>query len=185
MGIFNLVMATGDSPSRYRQNNPRIIEFNGALANLPRTLENWHRTNKYPLTIRGSFIQLKRSAYATAPFWQLLKLSSGTGSIVNNNRGSFFGYRQGYTQNASRSQPYIPPTRNFGFDVGILAQLPDLFSQRFTLPPTSDPNEYYREVSRDDRWIQALLCGNLSDANRNLTGSRAVNTNYRPGSCIE
>lgn len=179
-GTFNLVMATGDSPGRYRNSNPQVLEVNGSLSNLVRMQENWYDTgDNQPLTIRGSFIQLKRSSYATAPFWQLL------GPDGNNNATSLFGYRQSYSVNSSSNNSYSPPERNFGFDVGILSQLPDLFSQRFTLPPTEDPNEYYREVGRDDDWIQTLLCATFSDANGAIVGGRfPVNTDYR-NSCLE
>ncbi|MDB9313683.1 hormogonium polysaccharide biosynthesis protein HpsA [Spirulina sp. CS-785/01] len=177
-GTFNLIMATGDSPSRFRANNPSLFEFNGAVSNLPRFLEQWNQTgsdaNAYPVTIQGSFIQLQRSSYATAPFWQI-----EPGNAGNNLTGSFLGYSQRYALTAAGyNDSYYPPQRQFGFDVGLLSQLPDLFSQRFTLPPTSEPNEYYREVGRNDDWIQTLLCGvqvnNQEDA---------VNEEYRPDQC--
>jgi hypothetical protein len=52
----------------------------------------------------------------------------------------------------------MAPVRNWGFDVALLSQNPDLFAQRFVTPTTDPPDEYYREVSRDDRWVQGLLC---------------------------
>ncbi|WP_204106048.1 MULTISPECIES: hormogonium polysaccharide biosynthesis protein HpsA [Spirulina sp. CCY15215] len=181
-GTFNFVMATGDSPSRYRSGNPLVLESNGSFGNLTRFLENWYNQNL--ITIFGSFIQLKRSTYATAPYWQLLHENANFS--IQNNSGSFFGYPQIYSLNSRRNSIYEPPTRNWGFDVGILSQLPDLFSQRFTLPPTDDPNEYYREVSRDDDWIQNLLCGTFSNTNgQKIGGKQPVNTNYRPSSCPE
>ncbi|MEA5468767.1 hormogonium polysaccharide biosynthesis protein HpsA [Spirulina sp. 06S082] len=181
-GTFNFVMATGDSPSRYRSGNPLVLESNGSFGNLTRLLENWY--DQKPITILGSFIQLKRSTYATAPYWQLLH--DNAGFEIANNSGSFFGYPQIYSLNVKRNNIYEAPTRNWGFDVGILSQLPDLFSQRFTLPPTDDPNEYYREVSRDDDWIQNLLCGTFSNTNgQKIGGKQPVNTNYRPSSCPE
>jgi hypothetical protein len=61
----------------------------------------------------------------------------------------------------------------------MLSQLPDLFSQQFTLPPTDDPNEYFREVSRNDDWVRTLLCAKQIRPDGNL-GSRAVNANQRP-----
>lgn len=181
-GTFNFVMATGDSPSRYRSGSPLVLESNGSFGNLTRLLENWY--NQKPITIRGSFIQLKRSTYATAPYWQLLH--DNANFEIQNNSGSFFRYPQIYSLNVRRNSIYEAPSRNWGFDVGILSQLPDLFSQRFTLPPTDDPNEYYREVSRDDDWIQNLLCGTFSNTNgTKIGGKQPVNTNYRPSSCPE
>lgn len=44
------------------------------------------------------------------------------------------------------------------FDVALLSQSPDFFAQRFTLNSTSRPSEYFREVGRNDPWIQTLLC---------------------------
>jgi hypothetical protein len=39
----------------------------------------------------------------------------------------------------------------------LLSQTPDLFSQRFT-ENISKTQNYYRQVGRDDPWVQALLC---------------------------
>ena len=55
---------------------------------------------------------------------------------------------------------FIPPLRDWGFDVGLLSQPPDLFTRKFTTPPsTPTPAEYFREVGRDDEWVQTLMCG--------------------------
>ncbi|NEO26014.1 MAG: hypothetical protein F6K03_03730, partial [Kamptonema sp. SIO4C4] len=181
-GTFNLIMAVGDSPARYRADSPGRAEINGAVSNLTRFLENWSDDGKvaFPVKIQGSFIQLQRSSYSTAPFWQLTP--RGPGGVDDENQGSFLGYSQRYAFNGKHAQYYTPPERQFGFDVGLLSQLPDLFAQRFTLPPTSDPNEYYREVGRNDDWIQALLCGVQMNGN-NPTNNQAVNTEYRPEQC--
>lgn len=59
-----------------------------------------------------------------------------------------------------RTPFFSPPTRNWGFDVGLLSQPADLFTQKFTTPPsTPTPNEYFREVPRDDDWVKTLMCG--------------------------
>jgi hypothetical protein len=57
------------------------------------------------------------------------------------------------------SLPYYnaPATREWGFDVGLLSQQPDLFSQRFTTD-ISKVQSYYRQVGRDDDWVKTLLC---------------------------
>ena len=91
-------------------------------------------------------------------------------TIANNaqNAGQFDqtgGYVQGYSYNQknlfdlTRLPFYWAPTRDYGYDVGILSQISDLFARRFTLPPTEEPNEFFREASRDDAWIETLLCG--------------------------
>ncbi len=174
---FNLLMAVGDTPAR-------SDEFNGAVSNLPRFLENWLDVNGI-LNISGSFIQLKRSSYATAPFWHLIAKSD----TLNNQSGnpSLFDYSQLYATNLNdkgRNNAYMAPLRRWGFDVGLLSQFPDLFSQRFTLPPTDAPNEYYREANRSDAWITALLCARnaSTDPNNPLAdgGRNAVNLDQRP-----
>ena len=162
---FNLVMAAGDSPSRDKGfSDAPVTEFNGGMPNFINTLEDWRRTNNNATArISGSFIQLKRSAYATAPFLSLLTPSK---------TGSLFNYAQAYRHSNNQAsglpnlpaQPgrtpyYYPPDRQFGFDVAILSQLPDLFSQQITTPSAGDPNKFYREVGRDDAWIEPLLCG--------------------------
>jgi hypothetical protein len=57
---------------------------------------------------------------------------------------------------------FLPPDREWGFDVGLLSQPPDLFTRKFTTPPsTPTPAEYFREVPRNDEWVKALMCGVL------------------------
>ncbi|MDY6898904.1 MAG: hypothetical protein SWZ49_12625, partial [Cyanobacteriota bacterium] len=93
-----------------------------------------------------------------------------------------------------RTPFYSPPSRNWGFDVALLTQLPDLFSQRFTAPPNGDPNEFYREVSRDDSWVSTLLCaaqprnrpGNFGAAPANKYDTNkeyAIPRDQRPSQC--
>jgi hypothetical protein len=68
------------------------------------------------------------------------------------------GYQ--YKEAAARFKApfYQPPTRAWGYDVGLLKQTPDLFSRRIAIPEAGTPNEFFREVSRDDAWVQGLLC---------------------------
>jgi hypothetical protein len=171
---FNLVAAAGDTPNRV---NTKVAESNGGLPNLVRFLENW--TNATPAKIGGSFIQLKRSSYATAPFT----------TVFSDEPGGIFNYRQAYrTANGSLdngwgSLPFfIPPQRQWEFDIGLLSQLPDLFSQRFTLPAASEPNEFFREVSQDDSWIQTLLCAAVKEnlAPNSIYEKYAVDDGQRP-----
>ncbi|WP_392531762.1 hormogonium polysaccharide biosynthesis protein HpsA [Nostoc sp. C117] len=172
---FNLVVAAGDTPARVGSS---AYEINGGLHNFVRFLENWGGIDT---NINGSFIQFKRSIFASAPFQAFVRpgptTPPATTSDPNNtdaaslakNNSIFFRVlnsdRPGYTSdstfitNPSGEAPYyIPPNRNWGFDVALLAQNPDLFAQRFVTPAADPPNEYFREVGRDDLWVQTLLC---------------------------
>ncbi|MBN3891875.1 MAG: hypothetical protein HWQ43_22855 [Nostoc sp. JL31] len=173
---FNLVVAAGDTPARVGSST---YEINGGLHNFVRFLENWDGIDA---NINGSFIQFKRSIYATAPFQALVRPGPTTPPATTadpndttapnllKNNSIFFrvlnSARPGYTSdstyitNPSGEAPYyMPPNRNWGFDVALLAQNPDLFAQRFVTPAADPPNEYFREVGRDDLWVKTLLCG--------------------------
>ncbi|MBW4568372.1 MAG: hormogonium polysaccharide biosynthesis protein HpsA [Tolypothrix carrinoi HA7290-LM1] len=168
----NLVIAGGDTPGR-------PTESNGGLENFVRYLESWKDSSDKDVNsnISGSLIQYKRSIYATAP-WQAVQLDTS-----KNPKGetTLFGtdYPQYYRINSTTigddannkgnglSPFYKAPSRQWGFDVGLLSQLPDLFAQQFTIPPTTKPNEFFREVSRDDSWVQALLCAKTQDGKTN------------------
>ncbi|NEP20874.1 hormogonium polysaccharide biosynthesis protein HpsA [Moorena sp. SIO3I6] len=176
---FNLVIASGDSP-------PSPQENNGGLANFVRYLENWQQPGGtcgepkgIPARISGSLIQFKRSAYDTAPFWH------GPQDAPNINVPSRFGYEidqddrangsfMPYATGNGKLPYYMAPQRRYGFDVALLTQLPDLFSGLFTTPPAGDPDEFFREVSRDDRWVKTLLCA------EDDKGNLAVNGRYCP-----
>ncbi len=171
---FNLLIAAGDTPARVGSS---AYEINGGLHNFVRFLENWNGINA---NISGSFIQFKRSIYATAPFQVLVRPTAITPAATSPNPSllsasanidSIFiralntttpGYKSDSTSigaSAAGEAPYyMAPNRNWGFDVALLAQNPDLFAQRFVIPATDPPNEYYREVSRDDIWVKTLLC---------------------------
>ncbi|MEH1993643.1 hormogonium polysaccharide biosynthesis protein HpsA [Nostoc sp.] len=173
---FNLVVAAGDTPARVGSST---YEINGGLHNFVRFLENWDGIDA---NINGSFIQFKRSIYATAPFQALVRPGPTTPPATTSdpndisapnllkNNSIFYrllnSARPGYTSdstfitNPSGEAPYyMPPNRNWGFDVALLAQNPDLFAQRFVTPAADPPNEYFREVGRDDLWVKTLLCG--------------------------
>ena len=160
---FNLILGSGDVPSR-KIPNTTTGEFNGGLQNLPRFIENW-RDGAVTTKIIGSFIQLNRSAYSTAPFFSRLANSLPRSAFcpttVPTCSLSTGWYPDSYkTSNGSGSLPFFsPPGRNWGFDVGILSQPPDLFTQRFTAPSTqTKPAEFFREVPRNDDWVQTLMC---------------------------
>jgi hypothetical protein len=172
-------MGTGDSPSRPSSGVGDQGEFNGGLSNLPRFLENWMKTastdTRFLSKISGSLIQIKRSSYATAPFQQV-PISFTPPYPSSLPLGGTFGYPQGYNtgNSAGRTPAYEAPGREWGFDVGVLSQLPDLFSKQFTVPLTEKPNEFFREVGRDDDWVETLLCA------KTLDSSNAINDAQRP-----
>jgi hypothetical protein len=174
---FNLIIAAGDTPTRNADPTTGTpTEFNGGMPNFPNFLENWNAS--FTATIKGSFIQVKRSAYATAPFVNLLRTANSNGGI--------FGYRQIYrTGNSEGRTPYYSaPIRNWGFDVGLLPQLPDAFSQRITTPSAGEPNKFYRELSRNDEWVQTLLCAGELDLTTGSVNDYAVKDDEeRPRDC--
>jgi hypothetical protein len=162
---YNLVLGSGNGPSRPN-------ESNGGLENFPRLLENWlsgTKGTRGTVQILGSFIQIRRSRYATAPAIPLqLKTGSTNNDLVT--APAMFGvastdFSDAYNSNNvdRRVSYYTASNRNWGFDVGILSQPPDLFAQKFTAPSTEAPDNYFREVSRDDEWVKALLCSKVAD----------------------
>ncbi|MBE8965323.1 hypothetical protein IQ277_03405 [Nostocales cyanobacterium LEGE 12452] len=212
---FNLVIASGDTPARVNSitggSTPTTYEINGGLHNFVRFLENWNGINA---NINGSFIQFKRSIYASAPFQVLVRpgpttvaATSSTPSSLSSTANidsiffrTLFSTRPGYTSDstfttngAGEAPYYTPPNRNWGFDVALLAQNPDLFAQRFVIPATDPPNEYFREVGRDDLWVKTLLCGvqtqtsdGFEDADTSYFGNGfkfALPATERPTSC--
>jgi hypothetical protein len=158
-------------------------ETGGGLHNFVRFMENWTSTS---LQIAGGFIQNTRSTFATAPFSSTapytsldlagclsptatyatratcIDTSSDTQSwFTNPSAGSndpLINFAKYYQSTNIQSIPfYTAPTRLWGFDVGLLVQQPDLFAQRFSqaLP---NPNEFFRESSREDPWVTTMLC---------------------------
>jgi hypothetical protein len=160
---FNLVAAAGDTPAR-------PTEGNGGLHNFLRFLEMWKDVE---VKAFGSFVQYKRSVFATAPWQPLFTANTGAGGIFN--------YSQLYrTDTGGGLLPfYEAPTRNWGFDVALLKQRrPDLLAERFSTEPIFSSNEFFREASRDDEWVQHLLCAKaVSDS------SNAINSSERPANC--
>ncbi|MEH2204574.1 MAG: hormogonium polysaccharide biosynthesis protein HpsA [Nostoc sp.] len=190
---FNLVIASGDTPARVGSST---YEINGGLHNFVRFLENWNGINA---NINGSFIQFKRSIYASAPFQVLVRpgpttvaatspnpsIPSSTANIDSIFFRTLFSTRPGYTSDstfttngAGEAPYYMPPNRNWGFDVALLAQNPDLFAQRFVTPATDPPNEYFREVGRDDLWVKTLLCGVQTQTSDGFDMDATADTNY-------
>jgi hypothetical protein len=197
---FNLIVGANDTPSRTL--GPAVGDFNGGLQNLPQFLENWG-FGAVDTNIQGAFIQFNRSAYNTAPYIPILDPLSPEQTQPDTRLRSLFeappasappppapaanlavypgGSPDPYyrTSNATvgvaggRIPFFAPPDRNWGFDVGLLSQPPDLFTQKFTTPPSRpSPNEYFREVPRNDDWVKTLMCSKLAQNNQNATSSR-------------
>jgi hypothetical protein len=152
---YNVIIAAGDTPAR-------TTEDNGGLHNYVRFAEVWAGVNA---KISGSFMQLRKSSYATAPFATSLTTADTSLNYATNNGGNKLPF-------------YQPPIRLWGYDVGILSQSPDRFSQKLVVPVGDLPNEYFREVGRDDPWVQNLLCAK-DDANT----SYVIDRNERPSIC--
>ncbi|MDM3849983.1 MAG: hormogonium polysaccharide biosynthesis protein HpsA [Aphanizomenon gracile PMC627.10] len=152
---YNVIIAAGDNPAR-------TTEDNGGLHNYVRFAESWSGVNA---KISGSFMQLRKSSYATAPFATSLTTADTSLNYATNNGGNKLPF-------------YQPPIRLWGYDVGILSQSPDRFSQKLVVPVGDLPNEYFREVGRDDPWVQNLLCAK-NDANT----SYVIDQNQRPSIC--
>lgn len=181
----NLTIAGGDTPAR-------DTETNGGLENFIRYLEKWQEgygkdADGVNHSLSGSIIQYKRSAYATAP-WQIVQLDISNNSIGTSIFGSdyilFYASHVNRSNKRSMTPFYTPPSRQWGFDVGLLSQIPDLFAQTFTLPPSTKPNEFFREVSRDDKWVKTLLCAKTteidSSGNISPTNNNAISEDQRP-----
>ncbi|MBD2385709.1 hormogonium polysaccharide biosynthesis protein HpsA [Cylindrospermum sp. FACHB-282] len=160
---FNLAAAAGDNPA-VADVGPSRSESNGGLQNFVGFMENWNPTGATTAAIKarisGSFIQVKRSAYATAPFNS--SLSASFYPIVGN---------------ANKTPFYLAPTRQWGYDVALLSQSPDLFAQKLVTIPDDLPDEYLREVGRDDKWVTTLLCARTTEAGTPY----AIDQDQRPG----
>ena len=183
---YNAVLVMGDTPARPYTTGG--AENNGGLHNFPRFIENWEDQTA---TIKGSLIQYIKSKYATAPF--------DTVDLTNQDNSLFFdgavpdyitgaqpntsplGYQYPEASAGFKVPFYQPPTRAWGYDVGLLSQTPDLFSRRIAIPEAGTPNEFFREVSRDDPWIQTLLCA-AQERNGDLDWALVDNT-QRPNFC--
>jgi hypothetical protein len=160
---FNLIIAAGDVPGRPN-------EHAGGLHNFPRLLENWQPGTDQTTRISGSFMQLGRSAYATAPFYSSLNDDAKYTYANNLNDGKLPYYR--------------PSIRQWGYDVGLLSQSPDAFALKLVRIPKDKPDEYYREAGRDDTWVQNLLCAkNVDGDNISTNDTYAIDASQRPSGC--
>jgi hypothetical protein len=203
---FNMVVGSNDTPSRSLgngvgdsngglQNMPRFLEsWNDG-------------STPISTKIQGSFIQFGRSAYSTAPYTPIidpaapqqadpLKLRSlfdkpPTEAVTGLNPPNpapvtytgtapmaFYRTDNGSIPDKGGRIPFFSaPARSWGYDVGLLSQPPDLFTRKFTTPPSKrNPDEYFREVPRNDEWVQTLLCAFLDKDGI----TKAVNSSLRP-----
>lgn len=164
---YNGVFIMGDSPSRPPG------ESGGGLPNFPRFLEAWEDTHptddnaaaKATNEIKGSFIQFKKSAFATAPFEAIDDPTQDNSLFFDGVTGPLYmaqfnltDYRYKGGGQGRKAPYYRAPIRDWGYDVGLLSQTPDLFSRRFANPTAGTPNQYFRQVNRNDPWIETLLC---------------------------
>ncbi|MEB3831289.1 hormogonium polysaccharide biosynthesis protein HpsA [Phormidium sp. CCY1219] len=148
---INAVIVSGVVPSRNAQQN-------GGIPTYPRMIENW---SGQTLKIRGSFMQLNFSNYATGPLerdaWEPRAISgapdmphcsgvnpcnpvSGTNLTGGNNLNLLF---------------YLAPTRDWGYDVALQYLPAGPVSRRFVMPD-STRSEFYREPKADNDYICKL-----------------------------
>jgi hypothetical protein len=64
--------------------------------------------------------------------------------------------------------------RQWSYDPALLFQLPDLFASKLVVTPPDLADEYFREVGRDDTWVQTLLCA------KDASGNFVTPSNQRP-----
>ncbi|MGL4619032.1 MAG: hormogonium polysaccharide biosynthesis protein HpsA, partial [Chroococcidiopsis sp.] len=181
---FNAVFMAGNSPSRPQ-------EESAGLPNFVRFLENWENR---VVNINGNFIQMRRSAYATAPFMPIRRDTAAELATADNLSWFDYAINKYPTGGANNDLPtgtppyYSEPERHWQFDVALFSQSSDLFAQEFTTPSTSQPSELLREVSRDDPWVQTLLCTAIaSDRTGKITATYTqyaiLDKTQRPATC--
>lgn len=138
---MNMIMISGIVPSRAGQ-------AYGGLHNFPRFLENWSGKK---LFLSGAFLQLNFSTYATAPFdqenWQPGDPAPSTSS--------------------ESIKYYDPPTRAWGYDVGLQYAPAGPVARRFkaSVPARS---EFYSEPAANDPYIKNL-CRSISPVPANCS----------------
>jgi hypothetical protein len=165
---INGVFLAGDVPS-----DPVKYETNGGVQNIVRFMENWQQPTQRKSKIQGSFMQSGRSKFATAPLQQ----AEGKPTSGNPSPSNLFKYpMMYYTGTGDRKHGiFAPPNRVWGYDVGLLSQPMDRFDFELS-EPVDEPDEYFREVSRNDAWVKALLCA--VDEDDNPVASDVYNSNF-------
>lgn len=156
-GWVNVVMVSGNVPSRNNQGN-------GGLHNFPRLLERWAGRD---LKIRGSFIQLNFSNYATSPFerdaWEPRSIGNNAEETTMQGANCSGGnpcQPVAGTSTANRSNHvnilfYNAPNRDWGYDVGLQYMPSGPVSKRLVIPD-APRSEFYREPKADDPYICQL-----------------------------
>jgi hypothetical protein len=136
----NSIIISGIVPSRENQSY-------GGMHNFPRFLEDWARN---PLYISGSFLQLNFSNYATGPFDQdafEVGIAPLNDDLPNPNSPGF--------SNGELIRYYEPPSRLWGYDVGLQYAPAGPLAQRF-VTFTSVRSEFYNEPPANDPYIVNL-----------------------------
>ncbi|OKH33360.1 hypothetical protein NIES2119_23460 [[Phormidium ambiguum] IAM M-71] len=143
---INAVFVSGTVPARKDQGN-------GGLNNFPRFLENW---NNIDLKIRGSFIQLNFSTYATGPYDQ---------DAFEPNQSA---------NGDERAYHSRPPNRLWGYDVALQYAPAGPLSRRFITAETPR-SEFYEEPRANDPYICNLRRAIAGDPNQGLESQAQVN----------
>jgi hypothetical protein len=130
----NAIIISGILPSRLNQSY-------GGMHNFPRLLENWTGKRLY---IAGSFLQLNFSNYATGPFDQDA-FEVGSATLPDNPPGA----------GGEVIKYYDPPTRVWGYDVGLQYAPAGPIAQRF-VTFASIRSEFYDEPPANDPYISNL-----------------------------
>jgi hypothetical protein len=134
---MNMIMVSGVVPSRLGQSY-------GGLHNFPRFLENWAGRT---LFFSGAFLQLNFSTYATAPFDQESWQPGNPAPIAGSGGNEWIGY-------------YSPPTRAWGYDVGLQYTPAGPVARRFKFSQATR-SEFYSEPAASDPYIRNL-CRSVS-----------------------
>lgn len=143
---MNAVFISGTVPARENQGN-------GGLNNFPRFLENWLNRD---LKIRGSFIQLNFSTYATGPYDQ-------------------DAFEPNVNPQANESAYHSrPPNRLWGYDVALQLAPAGPLSKRFITAETPR-SEFYEEPRANDPYICNLRRAIAGDPNQGLESPAQVN----------
>ncbi|MEL6222594.1 MAG: hormogonium polysaccharide biosynthesis protein HpsA [Cyanobacteria bacterium J06627_8] len=131
----NAVLFNGIVPSRPSQSY-------GGLHNFPRLLEKWGEppNNRTTLAISGAFIQLDFSNYATAPYDQEVWEPIANPTTLTDDE--LIRY-------------YSPPTRAWGYDVGLQYVPAAPITRRFS-NPGSFRSEFYTEPEANDAYVCTL-----------------------------
>lgn len=140
----NAVIISATVPSRPTQ-------AYGGIHNFPRFIESWGT-----LTIQGAFIQLNFSTQATAPFdqdqWEISP-TIPTDSRCRDVNTAF----NCQAQSVELIRYYNPPTRRWGYDVGLQLAPAGPVASRF-ISPARQRSEYFTELPASDPYILRLRC---------------------------